>query len=179
VAAEACGAIIPLVWYVAAHGAPRLRFRRRAWTVLAHRSAVAGLIRFGRVTLYGADMLALGWWAGPERGDYAAARRLVFGFVALGLVLPASVAPAIARRWAAGSVPARALIGESLVRTWLLSIPAALVLMIMAGKWMTLLFGDRYRDGGLFLGLIAARLPWLLTASFTQAALLACRREGW
>ena len=62
--------------------------------VLARRGAIAGLIRFGRVSLYGADLLALGWWAGPELGAYAAARRLVFGLVALGLVVPAAVAPA-------------------------------------------------------------------------------------
>ncbi len=54
------------------------------------------------MSLYGADLLALGWWAGAELGPYAAARRLVFGLVALGLVVPASVAPAIARALGGG-----------------------------------------------------------------------------
>jgi O-antigen/teichoic acid export membrane protein len=179
VAAEVCGAAVPLAWHISMHGVPRLRLRRRAWAAVARRGAIAGLIRFGRVSLYGADLLALGWWAGPALGDYAAARRVVFGFVALGLVLPAAVAPAIARRWAAGAHLARAIIEESLVRTWALSVPAAVVLMVAAGGWMALLFGERYRQGGPWLALIAARLPWLLTASIAQTALVACRRERW
>src|SRR5262249_5503336 len=98
-AAEVLATVVPLVWHVRRHGLPRLRLRRRATMVLAHRGAIAGLTRFGRVSLYGADVLALGWCAGPELGSYAAARRVVFGLVGLGLVLPAAVAPAIARRW--------------------------------------------------------------------------------
>jgi O-antigen/teichoic acid export membrane protein len=180
VLAEVVAAIVPLTWHARRYGIPRPRFRRRAWLVLAHRGAIAGLTRFGRVSLYGADLLVLGWWcSGPDLGPYAAARRLVFGLVGLGLVLPASVAPAIARRWAAGAHLARRLIEDSLARTWALSIPAALALMGTADKWMPLLFGVRYRQGGPWLALIAARLPWLLTASFIQSALVACRREAW
>src|SRR5439155_23503487 len=108
-----------------------------------------------------------------ELGSYAAARRVVFGLVGLGLVLPAAVAPALARRWALGANLARDLIEDSLVRIWLLSIPATLTLMIAATRWMPLLFGERYRQGGPWLALIAARLPWLLTASFIQSALVA------
>jgi O-antigen/teichoic acid export membrane protein len=179
VAAETFGALIPFVWHCRHYGVPRPRYRRRAWVVLAHRGVIAGLIRFGRVSLYGADLLALGWWAGAELGPYAAARRLVFGLVSLGLVVPASVAPAIARRWACGATMARTLIEDSLARIWLLSIPATVVLMMTAGRWMPLLFGERYSTGGPWLALIAARLPWLLTATFVQTALIACRRETW
>lgn len=179
VSAEVAGTIVPLVWHTCQLGWPRVRYRKRVWQVVARRGAVAGITRFGRVSLYGADLLILGWWATEELGAYAAARRIVFGFVALGLVLPASLAPAIARQWACGANLARGLIEESLVRIWVVSLPAVLVLMLMAGRWMPLLFGDRYREGGPWLVLIAARLPWLLTASFVQAALTACRRESW
>jgi O-antigen/teichoic acid export membrane protein len=147
--------------------------------VLARRGLIAGLIRFGRVSLYGADLLALGWWAGPELGTYAAARRLVFGLVALGLVVPASVAPLIARGWAAGTRSARGLITDALGRIWVLSLPAAVGLALTADRWMPLLFGAGYQQGGPLLALVAARLPWLLTASFDQAALVSCRRETW
>jgi O-antigen/teichoic acid export membrane protein len=173
------GTIVPLACHVQRYGLPRPRYRRRAWLVLARRGAIAGLTRFGRVSLYGLDLLALGWCAGAELGPYAAARRLVFGFAGLGLVVPASVAPAIARGWASGADLARTLIEDSLVRLWALGVPATVVLIVVSSRWMPLLFGDGYRHGGPWLALIAARLPWLLTASFAQTALIACRRETW
>lgn len=179
VAAEVFGAAVPLVWHSRRFGFPRPRYRRRAWLVVARRGAITGLTRFGRVSLYGADLLALGWWAGAELGPYAAARRLVFGLVGLGLVVPASVAPAIARRWAAGAGLARELIEDSLVRTWALCLPGTAILMLTADYWMPLLFGANYAQGGPWLALIVARLPWLLTASLIQAALVSCRRETW
>jgi O-antigen/teichoic acid export membrane protein len=179
VAAEALGAVVPLAIHVREHGLPRPRLRRRVALVLARRGLIAGLIRFGRVSLYGADLLALGWWVGPELGAYAAARRLVFGLVALGLVVPASVAPLIARGWAEGTHSARGLITEALGRLWSASLPVAVGLGLTADRWMPLLFGASYRQGGPWLVLVAARLPWLLTASFDQAALVSCRREAW
>jgi O-antigen/teichoic acid export membrane protein len=179
VAAEVLGTIVPLAIHIGEHGLPRPRLRRRIALVLARRGLIAGLIRFGRVTLYGADLLALGWWVGPELGGYAAARRLVFGLVALGLVVPASVAPLIARGWAEGTHSARGLIAEALARLWAFSLPIAVGLGLTADRWMPLLFGASYRQGGPWLALVAARLPWLLTASFDQAALVACRREAW
>jgi O-antigen/teichoic acid export membrane protein len=178
VAAEVAGAFVPMLLHTREFGLPRPRFRRRAWIVLTRRGAITGLIRFGRVSLYGADMLALGWWSGAELGTYAAARRLVFGLVALGLVVPASVAPAIARAWASGAPLARALIADSLARLWLLSIPATVVLGLSGGVWMPLVFGERYGHSSPWLAaLVVARLPWLLSASFFQAALVSCRRE--
>jgi O-antigen/teichoic acid export membrane protein len=179
VAAEVLGAVVPLAIHTREHGFPRPRLRRRVALVLARRGLIAGLIRFGRVSLYGADLLALGWWTGPELGTYAAARRLVFGLVALGLVVPASVAPLIARGWAEGTQSARGLIADALGRLWSLSLPAAVGLALTADRWMPLLFGPGYQGGGPWLALVAVRLPWLLTASFDQAALVACRRETW
>jgi O-antigen/teichoic acid export membrane protein len=179
VAAELLGALVPLVIHTGEHGFPRPRLRRRAALVLARRGLIAGLIRFGRVTLYGVDLLALGWWIGPELGAYAAARRLVFGLVALGLVVPASVAPLIARGWTEGTRTARGLITDALGRLWTFSLPIAVGLALLADHWMPLLFGPSYRQGGPWLALVAARLPWLLTASFDQAALVSCRREVW
>ena len=169
---------MPLAVHTREHGFPRPRLRRRAGAVPARRGLIAGLIRFGRVSLYGADLLALGWWVGPELGTYAAARRLVFGLVALGLVVPASVAPLIAadglRR-----LLARGLITDALGRLWTFSLPIAVGLGLTADRWMPLLFGASYQQGGPWLALVAARLPWLLTASFDQAALVPCRREAW
>jgi O-antigen/teichoic acid export membrane protein len=179
VMAEAVGAVVPLAMHAREFGLPRPRFRRRAWVVLSRRGAVTGLVRFGRVGLYGADILALGWWSGAELGSYAASRRVVFGLVALGLVVPSSVAPAIARAWASGAPLARALIADSLARLWLLSVPATLALALTGGAWMPLLFGARFGHSGPWLAaLVVARLPWLLSASFFQAALVSCRREA-
>jgi O-antigen/teichoic acid export membrane protein len=179
VAAEVLSTIVPAAIHIREHGVPRPRLRRSVALVLARRGLIAGLIRFGRVSLYGADLLALGWWVGPELGAYAAARRLVFGLVALGLVVPASVAPLIARGWAEGTDTARGLISEALRRLWVFSLPIAVGLALTADRWMPLLFGPGYRQGGPWLALVAARLPWLLTASFDQAALVSCRREAW
>jgi O-antigen/teichoic acid export membrane protein len=179
VGAEVLGATVPLAIHIREHGLPRPHLSRRLALVLARRGLIAGLIRFGRVSLYGVDLLALGWWVGPELGAYAAARRVVFGLVALGLVVPASVAPLIARSWADGTHSARGLITEALGRLWTFSLPIAIGLGLTADRWMPLLFGASYRQGGPWLALVAARLPWLLTASFNQAALVACRREAW
>jgi O-antigen/teichoic acid export membrane protein len=181
VGAETLAAIVPLALHTREHGLPRPRLRRRLAFVLAQRGLIAGLIRFGRVSLYGIDLLALGWWVGPEIefGAYAAARRLVFGLVALGLVAPASVAPLIARGWALGAHSARGLVTSALCGLWTVSLPTAVGLALTADRWMPLLFGAGYSHGGPLLALVAARLPWLLAASFDQAALVSCRRETW
>jgi O-antigen/teichoic acid export membrane protein len=154
-------------------------WRGRASRVLAYRGAIAGLTRFGRVTVYGLDMLALGWWLGPELGPYAAARRLVFALLALGLVVPATLGPAIGRAWSSGTVEARRSIVGAMDGLWSLAAPAALGLLLTADRLMPALFGEGYRDGGAWLVLVAARLPLLLSGSFAQATLVACRRESW
>lgn len=178
VLAESLGCAVFAARHVRDHGWPRPRYRRRAWTVLARRGAVASLARFARVGLYGADLLVLGWWTATDLGPYAAARRIVFALVALGLVVPASIAPAIGRAWAAGADRARMLIGSTLMRLNALAWPATIGLVATAGRWMPLIFGPGYRRGGIFLALIAVRLPFLLAGSTFQAALVACRREG-
>ncbi|MEO6811773.1 MAG: oligosaccharide flippase family protein [Isosphaeraceae bacterium] len=164
--------------HIHGYGFTRPCYRRRIWIVLIRRGAVASLIRFGRVGLYGADLLVIGaWFATDEAGPYAAARRLVFALVALGLVVPSAVAPRIARAWAAGEAPARRVLSIWVQRLLLASLPASVGLMATADRWMPLLFGPSYRGGSLWLVLVAARLPWLLAASTAQAALVACRRE--
>ena len=178
VVAESVAAAITFVPHAAQWGVPRPRFGRRACGVLLCRGAIAGLTRFGRVTLYGADMLALGAWVGPELGAYAAGRRVTFAFVALGLVIPAMLGPAIARAWAEGTIRARALVATALEGLLALSIPAALGLALTADRWTPLLFGAAYHDAGPWLALVCSRLPFLLAASFVQAVLVACRREG-
>jgi O-antigen/teichoic acid export membrane protein len=55
--------------------------------------------------------------------------------------------------------------------------PAAAGLALTSARWMPALFGAGYRGGGPWLALVAARLPWVLSGSFSQAALVACRRE--
>ena len=176
---ELFGAAVPLQRHLRAFGRPRPRLQRRATLVLAKRGLVAGLTRFARVSLYALDVLVLGSLAVAEFGPYAAARRLVFGLVALGLVVPSVLAPAIARSWRDGTTGTRAKIGEYLGWIWSASLPAAVGLGLTANRWMPMLFGDAYSEGGPWLALVAARLPWLLTASFAQAALVACRREDW
>ncbi len=179
VVGEVLGAVVPCWRHCREHGWTMPGLRKRAALVIAKRGAVTGLTRFVRVTLYGLDLLALGWWAGSEFGPYAASRRLVFAMVAIGLVVPAVLGPRIARAWCEGVGPTRKLIGDSLAMTWAIGLPAAIGLGLTAERWMPLLFGEAYRQGGPWLALLASRLPWLLTATFAQAALIACRREDW
>ena len=160
------------------HPVNRTRWRARAARVVARRGAVAGLTRFTRVTLYGLDILLLGWWASHEVGPYAAGRRLVFSAVAIGLVIPSTLAPAIARAWAAGVEPARRAVASAMDVTWFIALPTTLALVLTGDRLMPGLFGPDFREGGPYLTLIALRLPWLLAGSFAQAALVACRREG-
>ncbi len=177
VGAELTGALVLLGWHTARFGRPTPRYRRRVWVVLAHRGALASAIRFGRVSLYGADLLCLGFWERGEVGPYAAARRVVFAAVALGLVLPASYGPLIGRAWAAGSDTARDVLGACLRRLAWLALPATAGMVLAGDLGMSWLFGPSYGDAGGWLALIAARLPWLLLATLTQTALVACRRE--
>jgi len=176
---ECVASLVSGAWHVRVIGWPRLRIRKRASWVIAVRGAIAGLTRFGRVTLYGIDLLVLGWVSGADVGPYAAARRLVFGLVAFGLVVPASLAPTIAARWACDAEATRHLIETSLLKLWLASLVSLCLLVPMSNWVMPALFGQGYAQGGPLLALVALRLPWLLTASFIQAALVACRRESW
>lgn len=180
VAAEVVSTSILLAIHASGHGLPRPRFRRRAWAAVARRGATAGAMRFGRVSLYAADIVALGAWsASTGLGPYAAARRLAFALLALGLVVPSAVAPRIARAWASGAGEAREVIGRTFRVLATLSLPATVGLMMTAGRWMPGLFGDGYREGGPWLALIVARLPFVMASNVQQAALVACRREGW
>ena len=176
--AEVAGALVLLGFHASSHGLPRPRFRRRAWSVLAGRGAVAGLTRFARVTLYAADMIALGWVAGPGLGPYAAARRLGFALLALGLVVPTALGPRLARAWAAGPAEARAVLGRASLGLASAAWPAAVGLSATADRWMPRLFGDDFGAGGPWLALIAARLPLVLASNLQQTALIAARREA-
>jgi O-antigen/teichoic acid export membrane protein len=133
--------------------------------------------RFARVSLYAADVLALGWWACDGFGPYAAARRVVFSLVAVGLVVPSALGPALARGWVEGAENARRLNHAVMCGLWGLALPAAVGLGLTGERWMSALFGPEYDSGGAWLGLVAARLPWLLGAAYAQAALVALRQE--
>jgi O-antigen/teichoic acid export membrane protein len=177
VIAEVSAAAVPLALHLREHGTPFPRLRGRETRVIAHRAAVAGLSRFVRVSLYGVDLLALGWWVGGDVGPYAAGRRVVYALAALGLVVPAVLGPSIAAAWMAGAEPARRRVAECLSALWSLSLPAAVGLAYTSGRWMPALFGADYQNGGPWLALVVARLPWMLGAAFSQTALVACRRE--
>jgi O-antigen/teichoic acid export membrane protein len=177
VIAEGAASSVLLARYVSVHGLPRPRWRRRAWLVLLHRGFFASLMRFGRVTLYGADVLALGWLTGAALGPYVAARRLVFALVSLGLVVPTALGPIIARRWVEGADRARTTIDRASRWLWALSLPAAVGLAITSTRWMPALYGPSYRAGGPWLAVVGMRMPWLLSDSLSQAALVACRRD--
>jgi O-antigen/teichoic acid export membrane protein len=179
VLAETLAGAVLLIRHAHIYGIPRPRWRRQMGLALMQRGAIASLIRFGRVSLYGADLLVLGGWAGLALGPYAAARRLVFALIALGLVVPGAVAPAIARAWTQGLAPTREILRATSAGLWGLALPASLGLALWADRWMPLWFGPSYRTGGPWLALIAARLPWLLSASLSQSALIACQRERW
>ncbi|MGE3818690.1 MAG: oligosaccharide flippase family protein, partial [Isosphaeraceae bacterium] len=154
------------------------RWRGRASRVLAVRGVQAGLIRFGRVTLFGLDLLAMGGWRGEDVGEYAAARRVVFALVGLGMVLPATLGPSIARAWMDGSRDASARVSWIAGALWTWTLPATIGLAMTADRTMPILFGPDYADGGCWLVIVTARLPWLLASSLAQTALVACRREA-
>jgi O-antigen/teichoic acid export membrane protein len=178
VAAEALGAAVALAVHFRDHGPIRPRWRRSASAALARRGAVAGLTRFGRVTLYGLDLLILGGWAASDLAPYAASRRVVFALLALGLAVPATLGPSIGRAWASGPVEARRRVGRAMDGLWLVGLPASVGLILTADRAMPWLFGEGYRGGGPWLALTAARLPCLLSSGVAQTALVACRREG-
>ncbi len=140
---------------------------------------VAGATRFGRVSLYAADILILGILASPGLGPYAAARRLAFALLALGLVVPSAVAPRIARAWVSGKDEARGVIVRTFEGLFAVALPATVGLIATADRWMPRLFGEGFREGGPWLALIVARLPFVLASNVQQAALIACRREVW
>ena len=161
------------------HGRIRPRFRRRAWSVLARRGAVAGLTRFGRVTLYAADLLASGVVVGRGPGSLRGGPAGGFAVLALGLVVPSAIGP-----------EDRPSLGHR-DRPWLGGDRADD--LGCSGLWPA---GDgrpdrrrptagcrsssakASREGGPWLALIAARLPFVLASNVQQAALVACRREG-
>jgi O-antigen/teichoic acid export membrane protein len=178
VMAEVGSSAVLLLLYRPENGWIRPRFRRRAWSVLALRGAVAGASRFARVGLYAADLLILGALASATLGPYAAARRVAFALLALGLVVPSAVAPQIARAWTSGANEARSVITRTFAGMMLVALPATVGLMATADRWMPRLFGESFREGGPWLVLIAARLPFVLASNVQQAALIACRREG-
>ena len=177
VAAEAIGGLFSTIWQVQRFGWPRPRFHRRASIALASRGVVASLTRFGRVSLYGADLLVLGWLGSADLGTYSAARRLVFAAVALGLVVPTVFTPRIAVAFSEGRRRASRVASDALILIWAASVPAAIVLVLSAELGVVRIFGPSYRSGAVWMALIAARLPWLLSATLGQAALVACRRE--
>jgi O-antigen/teichoic acid export membrane protein len=175
--AESLAAIVTLIPHAKSWGWPRPRVRIRAWRVLIHRGLILSLARFGRVTLYGADMLVLGVCSAESLGPYSAARRVVFALVAIGIVVPSVLLPHLARAWISGVEPTRRLIGQALASLYGLSVPATIGMVLTADRWMPLLFGSEYSEGGCWLALIVVRMPWLLAAVFGQSALVAFRRE--
>jgi O-antigen/teichoic acid export membrane protein len=158
-------------------GWPRPRLQGRAAIALSKRAAIAGLTRFGRVGLYAADAIVLGLAIGVDRGGYAASRRVVFALVAVGVVVPTLLAPSITRAWHRGAGEASVEVRRGLALLLGLFVPAAVALWLASGLLLPFLFGADYGIAPSLLGLVAARLPILLTATWFQAALVATGRE--
>jgi O-antigen/teichoic acid export membrane protein len=167
-----------LAWHAARYPLPRPRFRARAWLIIAPRGVVASTTRFLRVGLYSLDIVVLGFLVGSGWGTYAAARRVVFAVVAIGLVIPAAYGPILGKAWAAGVEPFRAVLRRCAALLCLVAIPACVVLAANSREWMRMLFGAEFAAGWLWLCLLAARLPFLLGATLAQTALIARRREA-
>ena len=177
--AEAGAVAVLAVAHVRRFGWPRWFPSHRVATILIRRGIVASVSRLGRVFLFAADVLALGTFAVTiPAGPYLAARRVAFALAALGLVVPSALAPTIARAWVSGQAAAREAVGNATARVLAMALPASVGLALTADGWIATLFGDAYRDGGLALAVLAARLPLLLIAATDQAALIAVRREA-
>lgn len=167
-----------LAVHVHNYGPIRLRVSARALRVLCHRGMIASVSRFGRVVLFTADMLVLGFLTNSEgTGSYAAARRIVFALIGVGIIFPSAVAPMIARASLSGPFEVRAAVARA--SRWLLAIalPASLGLIFTSRGWMEFLFGETFRDGGPALAILAARLPILLLSVLNLSALVAVREE--
>ncbi len=162
-----------------AEGWRRPRWSVRAARVFSRRAAVAGLMRFVRVGIYAADAIALGFAFGPTSasGAYAVSLRVVFALVAVGVVVPKLLAPALARARLRGPADASAEISRGLGLLLGLFVPAALGLMLVADRVLPALFGSGYRNGSVVLALVGMRLPVLLTATWLGSALVALGSE--
>ena len=178
VAAETASMLVFGFIHVARNGWPRVRPRWRAARAIASRGAVASLGRFGRVFLYAADLVILGtFWSEADLGPYAASRRVVFALVAVALAVPAAVAPPLASLWAKGRDEFRDRLSRITTSLMGPALAASFGLVLTARGWMAFLFGSEYERGWPSLALIAARLPVLLLAAMSGAALVAIRRE--
>lgn len=175
--AETLAACALVIDHARFHGWPMPRLTKRAWRVLWARGARTTLIRAARVTLYSSDLITLGVFSIGSTGPYAAARRVVFALVALGLVIPAATAPIIARAWVENANQMRNEFARSLALLLVLFVPASALVIIANERMLRAIFSGSYDTGGIWLALIALRLPPLLLASQAQSALIACRRE--
>jgi len=162
----------------AADGWPVPAWRAGAAAVITRRAAMAGLTRFLRVGLYASDALALALATGTGLGAYAAGRRVSFALVAVGVVVPTLLAPGLAGAATRGRDAASAEVGRGVTILLGLFAPAALGLAVASERLLPWLFGPDYRDGAALLGLVAARLPLLLVATWLQSALVALGRES-
>jgi O-antigen/teichoic acid export membrane protein len=179
VLAETISTLCFAVLHVGKYRMPRLRIRLWAVRALLARGLITSLGRFGRVFLYAADLLILGIILGPsDLGPYAAARRVVFAILAIGLVIPSALGPILAKVWS--SAPSETSATLSRITSVLLGplIAASLGLILLAPAWMNDLFGSSYRSGGLALALFAARLPLMMMAAMVTTALVAVRLES-
>jgi O-antigen/teichoic acid export membrane protein len=178
--AESATTITFLVIHGKSYNSIQPRLRWKALKVLASRGSLAGATRFLRVSLYAIDLMILANLApSPDLGPYAAARRVCFALLALGLVVPAALGPRIAVEWTRGVDATRSLLVNSCEIMFTLALPATLGLICNSDRWLVTLFGDSFRDGGPWLALIAARIPFVLASNLHQSALVACRRELW
>jgi O-antigen/teichoic acid export membrane protein/SAM-dependent methyltransferase len=176
--AETLVALACVVQAARSEGLPRLLWRARLAVVLSRRAAVAGLTRFGRVGLYAADAMALAIASGSDLGSYAVGRRLVFALVAVGLVVPTLLGPGLARASMRGREGASAEVGRGVSLILGLFAPAALGLILVAGRLLPGLYGPAYAGGAMLLGLVALRLPVILAATWFQSALVAIGEEA-
>lgn len=177
--AESAGALVVGTAHVAAFGFPRPRLPLRAVGVVLRLGLTAGITRLLRVGLYGIDLLVLAWMLGPtDTGPYAAARRIVFGLIAVGLVVPTVVLPRIARAAREGPSAVRRIVFEIGWPLTGLSMIGALALALTSHELLPIVFGASYRGSGAGMFWLAARIPALLLATLLQAALIACRKES-
>jgi O-antigen/teichoic acid export membrane protein len=97
--------------------------------------------------------------------------------VAVGVVVPTLLAPAVARARSRGLTEASGEVGRGVAILLGLFVPASLGLMLTSGRVLPALFGPGYLEGTTALALVAARLPVLLVATWLGSALVAIGRE--
>lgn len=183
VAATAAGAGYLLVPHARRHGLPRLRWQPRAWRALARQALPVGVASVLSQFYVNAPIIVLALLRGDAAaGVYSAAHRFVFFVLMLDRVVQSVFLPVAARQYRArGSEPGdpalARTVGTVLRVALALSLPACLLVLLLAPQLAVLLFGSEFAPTGGVLRVLIWFFPLSLVSTVGGYTLLAADRE--